>query len=230
MIDKTYYVKKQTFDDKFVTSHGIVTFTKNLKIKSRMKKSILMLAIAVAMVSCDKKAETAEFKTAYIDTAILMEEYTEAKDIEAKYKAKSEEMGKELEAQVARFRSEAANFQKNAQAYGQQWAQQKGAELQETEKRLSYAQQAMLRQLQEESGKEMDSLVKDVKEFIKKYGKEKGYNYIYGTGEVATVLYAKDGYDITKDMVKLLNEQYASRGVDKPKTEAKTEEKTEEKK
>jgi outer membrane protein len=188
-----------------------------------MKKSILMFAIAVAMVSCDKKVETADFKTAYIDTAILMDEYTEAKDIEAKYKAKSEEMGKELEVQVARFRSEAANFQKNAQAYGQQWAQQKGAELQETEQRLSYAQQAMLRQLQEQSGKEMDSLVKDVKDFIKTYGKDKGYNYIYGTGETATVLYAKEGYDITKEVVKLLNDNYAKRGTDKPKTEAKAE-------
>jgi outer membrane protein len=195
-----------------------------------MKKSILMFAIAVAMVSCDKKVETADFKTAYIDTAILMDEYTEAKDIEAKYKAKSEEMGKELEVQVARFRSEAANFQKNAQAYGQQWAQQKGAELQETEQRLSYAQQAMLRQLQEQSGKEMDSLVKDVKDFIKTYGKDKGYNYIYGTGETATVLYAKEGYDITKEVVKLLNDNYAKRGTDKPKTEGKAEAKAEEKK
>jgi outer membrane protein len=195
-----------------------------------MKKSILMFAIAVAMVSCDKKVETADFKTAYIDTAILMDEYTEAKDIEAKYKAKSEEMGKELEVQVARFRSEAANFQKNAQAYGQQWAQQKGAELQETEQRLSYAQQAMLRQLQEQSGKEMDSLVKDVKDFIKTYGKDKGYNYIYGTGETATVLYAKEGYDITKEVVKLLNDNYAKRGTDKPKTEGKSEAKAEEKK
>ncbi|WP_321540560.1 OmpH family outer membrane protein [Flavobacterium piscinae] len=74
-------------------------------------------------------------------------------------------------------------FSKNAQTYGPQWAQQKGAELQQKEQELSYAQQAILRQLQDESGKEMDSLVKDVKKFIKDYGKEKGYNYIYGTGD-----------------------------------------------
>jgi outer membrane protein len=38
-----------------------------------------------------------------------MKEYTEAKDLEAKYKAKSEEKGKQLEA-VNRFKQEAANF------------------------------------------------------------------------------------------------------------------------
>jgi outer membrane protein len=54
-----------------------------------------------------------------------MEESTEAKDIEAKYKDKSKVMGSQLEAEVSKFQSEAANFQKNAQANGMAWAQQK---------------------------------------------------------------------------------------------------------
>lgn len=173
-----------------------------------MKKSILVFGLILALASCEKAAEQKDFKTAYVDTSNLLEEYTEAKDIEAKYKSKGEEMGKQLEAEVARFRNEASSFQKNAQTYGPQWAQQKGAELQKKEQELSYAQQTILRQLQEESGKEMDSLVKDVKKFIKDYGKEKGYNYIYGTGDAASVLYAKEEYDITKEIIKLLNDKY----------------------
>lgn len=184
-----------------------------------MKKSILVFGLLLAMASCDKAADQKDFKTAYVDTSKLLDEYTEAKDIEEKYKSKGEEMGKQLEAEVARFRSEAASFQKNAETYGPQWAQQKGAELQRKEQELSYAQQAILRQLQEESGKEMDSLVKDVKKFIKDYGKEKGYNYIYGTGDAATVLYAKDEYDITNEVVKLLNDKYKSTSSDDKKDE-----------
>jgi outer membrane protein len=38
---------------------------------------------------------------------------------------------------------------------------------------LSYAQQALSQQLQQESGTEMDTLVSGVKKFIKAYGKEK---------------------------------------------------------
>lgn len=189
-----------------------------------MKKSIVILALALSIISCNNKtAEVKEAKTAYVDTSKLLEDYTEAKDIEAKYKAKSEEMGKELEAEVARFKSEAANFQKNAQANGQAWAQQKGSELQKREQQLSYAQQAMLQQLQQESGVEMDSLVKNVKKFIKGYGKEKGYTYIYGTGEAATILYAEDKYDITKEIVKLLNDKYTAA----PKTDVKADAKKE---
>lgn len=189
-----------------------------------MKKTIILFAFAIAIISCDKTTTaTKEFKTAYIDTSKLMEESTEAKDIEAKYKDKAKVMGNQLEAEVARFKSEAASFQSNAQKNGQAWAQQKGSELQKREQELSYAQNAMLQQLQQESGVEMDTLVKSYRKIIKDFGKEKGYDYIYGTGDVASVLYAKDSYDITKDIVKMINDKY--KAADKKEEPAKEEKK-----
>lgn len=173
------------------------------------KKTILILAVAITALACNKTSTTAkEFKTAYIDTAKLMEESTEAKDIEAKYKDKSKVMGSQLEAEVNRFKQEAAGFKENAMKNGQAWAQQKGAELQDREQKLNYAQQAMLQQLQQESGVELDSLVKTYKKIIKDYGKDKGYDYIYGTGDAQSILYAKDNYDITKELIKLVNDKY----------------------
>jgi outer membrane protein len=183
-----------------------------------MKKSLVIIAIAFSIISCNKTAEVASTKTAYVDTSKLMIEYTEAKDIEAKYKAKSQEMGRELEAEIAKFKAEAGNFQKNAQMNGQAWAQQKGAELQKREQQLQYAEQSIAQQLQQESGVEIDSVVSGVKKFIKAYGKEKGYAYIYGTGDAASILYAEDKYDITNELIKLLNDKYKS-----SKSEAKKE-------
>jgi outer membrane protein len=211
---------------KFINQKFILLPTIKKKLKIRMKKSLVLIAIAFSIISCNKTAEVASSKTAYVDTSKLMSEYSEAKDIEAKYKAKSEEMGKELEAEIARFKTEAASFQKNAQVNGQAWAQQKGAELQKREQELQYAQQSISQQLQQESGVEIDSVVSNVKKFIKTYGKEKGYSYIYGTGEAATILYAEDKYDITKDIIKLLNDKYKS--ASKPAaTETKAEAKNE---
>ena len=177
-----------------------------------MKKSLLIIALAVSIISCNKEQGTSSIgmKTAYVDTAKLMEEYTEAKDLEAKFKTKSEAEAKKFEVEEANFKADVANFQKNAQANGQAWAQQKNAELEQRQQRLQYAAQSVGQKLQTESATEMDSLVKGVKTFIKEYGKEKGYDFIYGTGDAASVLYAKDQYDITKDVVKLLNDKYAS--------------------
>lgn len=176
-----------------------------------MKRIITILILAISVIACDKAVETKqakEIKTAYVDTSVLMKEYEKTKDVEAKFKAKAESRGSQLEAQINLFKKEASNFQAQAQSKGQAWAEQKGAELQRREQQLGQAQQSLSQELQQESAVEMDSLVSGVKKFIKTYGKEKRYAYIYGTGDAATVLYAQDKYDITKEMIKLLNDTY----------------------
>ena len=65
----------------------------------------------------------------------------------------------------------------------------------------------------------------EIKSLAKRYGKEKGYDYIYGTGDIASVLYAKDSYDITKEIIKLVNEKYKSADKKEEKPAAKKEEK-----
>ncbi|WP_293875418.1 OmpH family outer membrane protein [Flavobacterium sp.] len=178
-----------------------------------MKNIVILFALAISIMSCNKPASAKEFKTAYIDTSKLMEESAEAKVIEAKYKDKSKVMGSQLEQEVARFKKEAASFKDNAQKNGQDWAQKKGSELQQTEQRLNYAQQGMLQQLQQESAVEMDSLVKNYRKLIKTYGKEKGYDYIYGSGDASpSILFAKDNYDISKEIIKMINDKYKATG------------------
>ena len=190
-----------------------------------MKKSIVAFAIAITLISCNKEeATSATEKTAYVDTVKLMDEYTESKDLQAKFKDKGEVIGRELELEIKKFQEEAQNFQRNAQANGQEWAQRKGAELQKKEQQLQYAQQAMGQQLQQEGAIERDSIVTKVRNYIKEYGKKNGYTYIYGTGDAATVLFAKDGLDITEKIVKELNDNYKAPAKTEEKEEAKPKE------
>lgn len=71
-----------------------------------------------------------------------------------------------------------------------------------------------------EGGAKQDSLVSKIKTFLKGYGKEKGYDYVYGTGATATILYGKEEYDITKDVIKALNEKYEKEGKKEDKAPA----------
>ena len=190
-----------------------------------MKKAILILGVALSILACNKNEEKSDnVKTAYIDTSELIEKYEKFKDEDYKFKVKSQELGRPLEAKVKAFQNEAQSFQQNAQAKGPQWAQQKGAELQQREQQLGVEQNALLQQLQQEGAVLKDTLISEVKQFIKTYGKKKGYDYVYGTGDAATILYAKDQYDITKDVLKELNDSYNSTKKD-DKPEAKAEEK-----
>jgi outer membrane protein len=190
-----------------------------------MKKIIVCVALVVALVSCNKAIESRSFKTAYIDTNKLLEESTEAKDIKAKYEAIADEKGGKLKIEVEKLDAEKKGFQANAQKNGQAWAQQKYGELQQREQQLQYAQQSIAQDIQGKHGVEMDSVVSKYRKVFKQYGKEKGYDYIYGTGEAATVLYAKDSYDITKEIIKLVNDKYKSGDQKEEKPTTKKEEK-----
>ena len=194
-----------------------------------MRKVVVLAILAVSIMSCNKQAEVNGFKTAYVDTAKLLEDYSEAKDIDAKYKAKADEMGKELKLEADRFQADAAAFEKNARANGEIWARQNSAPLQKRQQELQYAQQAILQRLQQESGVEMDTMINTVKRFIKDYGKKNGYDYIYGTGEAVSILYGQDKYDLTSEIVKELNTNYKASG-NKPVTPVDSTAATKEKK
>jgi outer membrane protein len=67
-----------------------------------MKKSLIVLGLALTLFSCNNSTSPAAsgFKTAYVDTQKLMEKSDEIKDLDDKRKVKTEEMGRELDAEV----------------------------------------------------------------------------------------------------------------------------------
>ena len=205
-----------------------------------MKKVFLLVAVAAAFVACNNsnesetkatvtKEESTAFKSAYIDTEKLMKEYQESIDFEAKYESMSNRMKNELESDMKKFQNDVADLQKNAQSKGMEWAQNRQAELERRQRTLAEKEQNYMKKFQEEGSVERDSMVSKMKRFIKDYGKEKGLDYVFGTGDAATVLYAKEGFDITEEVVKLMNEAYAKdKGGAKTETkEVKAETKTE---
>lgn len=194
-----------------------------------MKKSLLIFGAALALVSCNKEsAAPAGFKTAYVDTAKLVEESEELKDFEAKAKVKEGELTRELQEEAQKLQLDAASFQKEAAAKGQQWAQLQSQALQRRQQELSIKQQSMEQAFASEFGPKRDTIISQMKKLIKEHGKKKGFDYIYGTGDAATVLYAKDSYDITKDILKEMNDKF--KGAAKTEEPAKTEAPAEEKK
>jgi len=176
-----------------------------------MKKSLLIIGVSLALFSCNKNEGTAAtgLKTAYVDTSKLSKDYEAFKDLDSQSKIKQEEMGRELDAKVNELKQDYAAAQNQAAAKGPQWAQLKAQELQKREQDINAMQQSMMKTLQDEFGVKNDSAVSTMKKYVASYGKKKGYDYIYGTGDASvSIMYAKDGYDITAEVLKELNESY----------------------
>lgn len=191
-----------------------------------MKKTIVLAVAALVMFSCNKEegkaASTAGFKTAYVDIQKISEDYQEFKDLEDKAKIKSEELGRGLQQKVDRYKLDYAEAANQSAAKGRQWSELKMQELQKREQELGIEQQAIMKQIQDENKAQNDSVTNKIKKHIADYGKKNGYDYIYSTADVSSIIYAKEGYNITETILKGLNDSYKS---SKPATPAKAEEK-----
>ena len=179
--------------------------------KEQMKKLLVLAVLSVAMISCQETATAKkdDFKTGYIDTSVLLEKYEKFKDENEKFKVKTEELGRPLEAKGKQLQAEKESFQRNAQANGQAWAQQKYGELQQREQMIMQERDQILAKIDQEGTVLKDSLVSNVKKYIQTYAKKEGFDYIFTTSDAApNVIYAKDSYNLTDKLLKQLNEEY----------------------
>ncbi len=167
-----------------------------------IKQIIGVAAIAMMLVSCSEQ------KTAYVDTTKLIEEYKEMKDVEAEFTSKSDSVRQQLDSVARAFQQEVQAYQSGMNSMSDAQRQEKERELMQKQQMLQQQQQMQSNRLREESAVVMDSLVEKVKGFVKNYGEENNYTYIFGSNESANIMYAKEGLDITEDVLTKLNEEY----------------------
>lgn len=168
-----------------------------------MKKILAIGVLALCLTSCDQQ------KTAYVDTTKLIQEYKEMKDVEARFNTKSDSVRKELDSAARAFQQEVQEYQSSSKSMSQSQRQQREQELMQKQQQLQQQQQVKGGQLRKESDAVIDSIVTKVKDYVKDYGKEHNYTYIFGSNESANIMYAKDGLDITDEVLKNLNEGYS---------------------
>lgn len=167
-----------------------------------MKKLLLVVLIAAGLTSCTEQ------KTAYVDTTKVIKEYREMKEVEAEFTSKSDKVKGELDSLAASFQKEVQEYQAGMNAMSTEERQAKEQELMAKQQTIQQQQQMMGNQLRQESDVVIDSIVNKVKEYVKEYGKDNDYTYIFGSNESANIMYAKDGLDITEEILEKLNENY----------------------
>lgn len=166
---------------------------------TKMKKLFAVLVLGVAFTGCTEQ------KTGYVDTTRLLQEYSEMKEVESEFTAKSESLKTELDSVAQIFQAEVVAFQENMATMSK--AEQEEAQMQFMRKQQMLQQSAQMKsnQLRMESDEVIDSLVTKVKDFVADYGEDNGYTYIFGSNESANIMYAKEGLEITDEVLEQLN-------------------------
>lgn len=180
-----------------------------------MKKLLIVLFISAGLMSCQQK-------TAYVDNQQIMEDFEKLKAVEEDFVQEEEAMKAKMDAMVAQsgYQDLVKEYQSNQGKMGKTEEEELYNKIMQLQQSLGQQQQMNSQQFQQRKTAEMDSLVKTVKEFIKTYGKDNGYTYIYGANESGNILYGKESLDITAEVTTALNKQYPVKSEEETTEEA----------
>lgn len=218
----------------------------NMTVRKKAVRYGLMLLAVSAMTACNdggKPAETtapapaprSELKIAYVLMDTLTNQYQFCKDVTADLEKKQANAQATLQQKEKNFNDQVAAFQRKVQsnAITQEQYTSEQNRLSKLGQDLQALQARLGNSMQEEQAKQMQAISDTIQSFISSYAKEKDFDFILcKTGSVGSaifatgnVLYAKDSYDVTEEVVKALNKRYEK---DQAKASAKEEKKAEE--
>ena len=186
------------------------------------------IATAVAIVSvmsaCGNKEAKTENATAkpvvaveenkdkivFVDSDSLLNQYEYFKVLKTKMEAKGKAADADLKAKGQAFQRDMQQYQ--SQAQGMTGEQRAAAEerLARKQQELQTYQQNAGMAFQNEQAKEQEALYNKVADYLKGYAKDKGYKMVlkYQKG-MGDILFADESLDVTKEVIKGLNEAYA---------------------
>lgn len=187
-----------------------------------MKKLVGLIALAIAGVACQQpKVE----KTAFVDSKKLYDDYNAVKSIEEKLKSKYERSFKALDSMKMDFQRQAQQFDQERSTKSPLFLQKRGQELGQLQQQIQMIEQNLSQGYQREINTSMDSLFTELKKRIGEYAKKNNYAFVLGGGDANTVLYGKEEFDITEELLKELNGGADSSAVAKSATPEVAEEK-----
>ncbi|MET2986446.1 OmpH family outer membrane protein [Aureibaculum conchae] len=172
-----------------------------------MKNLVIVVIVALGLFSCQEPV-----KIAYVDVEEIMKEYKGTKDTEATMKGKSDKLKSELDSLIANWQNKAKAYQDNAQKMSAKARQDREQVLMQEQQQINQRQQTIQQQVQAEGQESLETLSKEINDFVKNYAKEKGYNFVLGTtGSNGTVMYGEESADVTDDVLVQLNKSYKSK-------------------
>lgn len=156
---------------------------------------------------------------AYVNIDTVIHQYAMYEEFKGKFTGKQQLFESEMTNKSKTYQSSVMEYQNKVQ---------KGlitrAEAADKEQLLGAEQQKLLQlrdqyqsQLAEEEQVMNRQILNSVMEYLTEYNKDKGYNYILGNTFGGNVLFANKALDITKDVLKGLNEKYKTEKDSKKK-------------
>jgi outer membrane protein len=156
-------------------------------------------------------------KIVYVQADSLLSQYEYYKDFQKEFQSKGFQLENDIAGKARSFQNEVAFFQQKAATMTQEQGQSVQAQLQKKEQEIGQYRDAQLRKLEEERAKKTEEFYNTIFDYIKRYNKDNGYEFVLGYSKGGGILFADQSLDVTKKMVDGLNKEYKDKEAAKAK-------------
>jgi outer membrane protein len=170
--------------------------------------SLIIVALVLSGVSFYRSFN--HVKTAYVRSAELVYSFDGMKESQQLFKGKKERTQSNVDTlKIELERAYNAYVKKSGSLSEKQKKEHQQLLERQQQNYLQYAQ-AISEKEQKEETEMTQAVLNQINSFVEQYAKEKGYDIVFGTTNSGNILYAKESLDITKEVLKALNENYRS--------------------
>jgi len=159
------------------------------------------------------KAGSGNISVAYVNNDSILENYELVKNLRKELQAKGDRYSADIANKQAVFEKDAAYFQEQVQkkSISEQSAQEIYASLMENQQKIYDLRDKYANEIQQSEVDMNVAVLDSVMNFLERYNTRYKFDYILGFNKVGSILYANDTLDITKDVIRSLNEEYRSK-------------------
>ncbi len=174
--------------------------------KSSSTENILPVATKIATGGASK--------VVYLNLDSLNEKYEFVRNLRTDLESTGKRLQNEILSEQAAFEKEAADFQKQVQSNSitEERAKVVYEGLMQKQQLLAEKKERYTQQVADKELNMNMTLLDTVTNFLKRYNRKFGYDYILGYKNGGEILLANDSLEITRDVISILNEEYKQKG------------------
>lgn len=173
---------------------------------NKLLLGISALALIVSIVAIFFAKSSSEL--VYVDVNKLIEGYSRTKVAKAEFDKKATTMKANIDSLVTGWQKELQAYEKERASLSPKELELKQELLGNKQQQINGYQEAIQKKIQEEDKKTTQTVINDINDYVKEYGKQKGYKIIFGASGGGNIMYANESSDLTAEVLKGLNAQY----------------------
>jgi outer membrane protein len=155
-----------------------------------------------------QKLQQGAGKIVFINIDSLYTQYEFVKELKKQLEQSQKNKQKELESKYIAFEREVNDFREIAERLSPTEAEKQQMALMEKEQKLIQLREKINNELLTSEAEMNEKLSERINNYLKKYKKQIPFDYVLSFTKGGGILYANDSLDITKNVVKGLNEEY----------------------